>query len=88
MNGNQITGRATVVDEHGNPIFVGLPFQIVGVGDVTGDGRADIVWHHQQTGETQIWQMNGNQITGRATVTGEQPVFVGLPFEVVGVGRG
>jgi hypothetical protein len=32
--------------------------------------------------------MNGNRITGRATVIGELPVFVGLPFEIVGVGRG
>jgi len=49
-----------------------------------------IVWHHQQTGETQIWQMNGNQLAGRATVVDEQgnPTFVGLPFEIVGVGRG
>jgi hypothetical protein len=31
MKGGQIAGRATVVDEKGQPIFVGAPWSIVGV---------------------------------------------------------
>ena len=52
--------------------------------------RADIVWHHRDTGETQIWFMDGHQLVRRATVLGEDgnPAFVGLPFEIVGVGEG
>jgi hypothetical protein len=88
MNGHRIAGRATVVGENGLPAFVGPPFEIVGVGDVTGDGKSDIVWHHGGTGETQIWRMDGHRIAGRATVVGEngQPIFVGPPFRIVGVG--
>ena len=88
MDGHRISGRATVVDENGQPAFVGLPFEIVGVGDVTGDGRSDIVWHHSESGETQIRRMDGHRIRGRATMIAEngQPVFVGPPFHIVGVG--
>jgi hypothetical protein len=88
MDGHQLVGRGTVLGEDGNPAFVGPPFRIVGVGDMNGDGRADIVWHHDQTGETQIWFMNEHQLVGRATVLGEDgnPAFVNLPFEIVGVG--
>src|ERR1700704_2002599 len=80
MNGGQITARLTVVDEQGQKIFVGLPWEIVGVGDVTGDGKGDIVWHNNQSNETQIWQMDGGRITGRLTIVDEQgqKIFVGL----------
>jgi hypothetical protein len=85
---HRIAGRATVIDENGQPIFVGPPFEIVGVGDVTGDRKAGIVWHHGGTGETQIWRMDGHRIRERASMIGEnvQPAFVGPPFRIVGVG--
>jgi hypothetical protein len=56
----------------------------------------EIVWHHAETGETQIWFMDGGfvrsrntniaQVFRRGTVLGEnqQPAFVGLPFHIVG----
>jgi hypothetical protein len=49
-----------------------------------------LVWHHRDTGETQLWFMDGHQLIRRATVLGEDgnPAFVGLPFEIVGVGEG
>jgi hypothetical protein len=88
MNGSQIAGRDTVIDEQGRKIFVGLPWSIVGVGDVSGDGKADIVWHNRDSDETQIWRMNGSQIAGRETAVDEQgrKIFVGLPWSIVGVG--
>ena len=51
------------------------------------DGKADIIWHHDQTGETQIWFMNEHQLVRRATVLGEdgQPALIGPPFAIVGV---
>jgi hypothetical protein len=53
-----------------------------------GKALSPIVWHHDQTGETQIWFMDGHQLVGRATVLGEdgQPAFIGPPFRIVGVG--
>ncbi|HET7518122.1 MAG TPA: VCBS repeat-containing protein, partial [Actinomycetes bacterium] len=90
MHEHQLVRRGTVLGEDGNPAFVNLPFEIVGVGDLDGDGRADIVWHHRDTGETQIWFMDGHQLIRRGTVLGEDgnPAFVNLPFEIVGVGEG
>ena len=36
-----------------------LGYQIVGVADHTGDGKADILWHHATRGEVWLWPMNG-----------------------------
>jgi hypothetical protein len=87
MNGEQLVRRATVLGEDGLPAFIGPPFRIVGVADMDGDGRSDIVWHHDDTGETQLWLMNGEQLVRRATVLGEDglPAFIGPPFRIVGV---
>ncbi|MCU1226578.1 MAG: Ca2+-binding protein toxin [Edaphobacter sp.] len=51
--------------------------------------NAEIIWYHSQTGETQIWFMNGARVASRATVLGEtgQPTFIGPPFSIVGVGN-
>jgi len=76
----EVTGRATVVDENGNAIFVGPPWEIVGVHD------REIVWHNSSSNETQIWFLKGHQLTRRATVVDENgnAIFVGLPWSIVG----
>lgn len=88
MNGSHVTSRATVLGENGSAALVGLPWTIVGTGDMNGDKNADIIWHNSQTGETQIWQMSGYKVTGRATVVGENgsAALVGLPWSMVGSG--
>jgi hypothetical protein len=45
-----------------------------------------IVFHHAQTFETQIWTMAGTNIVRRDTVHDEfdHPIFVGPPFFIVG----
>ena len=88
MNGHQLVGRGTVLGEDGNPALIGPPFAIVGIGDMDDDGRADIVWYNSQTGETQVWYMNGHQLVGRGTVLGEDgnPALIGPPFAIVGIG--
>jgi hypothetical protein len=60
----------------------------VGVGDFDGDKKADILWHNSSTGESQIWFMNRQQLTDRATVLGQdgRPALIGPPFSIVGVG--
>ncbi|HET7015014.1 MAG TPA: VCBS repeat-containing protein [Streptosporangiaceae bacterium] len=73
MNGNRIVRRPTVVDESGQPIFIGAPWSIVGSSDIDTDGTGDIVWHNSQTNETQIWFMNGNQIRERKDVVDTEP---------------
>ena len=87
MNGHRLVGRATVLGLEGNPVFIGPPFSIVGVGDFGGGtGGADIVWHNSQTNETQLWFMDGAQLIGRGTVIGldGNPLFVGSPWRIVG----
>jgi len=86
MNGHTLSGRATVLGENGSAAFVGLPWSIVGTGDMNGDKKSDIIWHNSSTGETQIWHMNGYRVSGRATVLGESgsAAFVGLPWSIVG----
>lgn len=37
-------------------------------GDFNGDGRADIIWRNQTTGETHIWLMNGVSYGGSAVL--------------------
>src|SRR5436305_1821989 len=84
--GDGITRRVTVVDEHNNKIFVGLPWSIAGV------SQGEIVWHNSQSNETQIWFMNesGDGIARRATVVDEHnnKIFVGLPWSIAGVSEG
>ena len=38
-------------------------WNIVGVADANGDGRADIFWHNPTTGALEYWLMNGASIT-------------------------
>jgi M6 family metalloprotease-like protein len=39
-------------------------WQVHGVGDFDGDGKADILWRHAGTGKTVAWLMNGATKTG------------------------
>jgi FG-GAP-like repeat len=88
MNGFKVTGRATVLAENGSPALVGLPWSIVAVNDMNGDGKADLIWHNAATGETQIWFLQGNRLTGRGSVLGENGAVahVGPPWSIVGSG--
>jgi Fibronectin type III domain len=88
MDEHRLVDRGTVVDEVGNFIPIGPPFSIVGVGDMDGRGKTDIVWYHSQTGETQVWYMDGHRIITRKTVRGldGNAVFIGPPWSIVGTG--
>jgi FG-GAP repeat len=60
MDGNIMVDRETVLGVDGKPILIGPPWSIVGVGDMNGNGKADIVWYNSQTGETKVWYMDGH----------------------------
>lgn len=85
MSGHRVVSRATVLGETSAPTLIGLPWRIAGTNDFDNDGKADILWHNGSTGETQIWQMNGYRVTGRATVLGENgaAAIAGLPWTIV-----
>ena len=93
MDRNQIKRRATVIaSQNGQPLFVGSPWHIVGVGDFTENGVPDIVWHNTSSNETQIWFVGEgatfNTVTSRGTVLGEdgKPALVGPPWQIVATG--
>lgn len=85
MNGSSLRDRATILNEVGSAFLVGLPWHIVGTGDFNQDKSADILWHNDTTGETQIWCLNGTRVISRATVIAPdgRPVLIGPPFSIV-----
>jgi hypothetical protein len=87
MNGYRIASRATVLGETGTAALIGPPWSIVGIGDFSLNGTADILWHNSATGETQIWFMNGYRVASRATVLGEtgSVALIGPPWSIVGI---
>lgn len=71
--------------ENGAPVFVGLPWRIVGTNDMNGDRHTDLLWHNAATGETQMWIMSGTSIVRRATVDADSDggaATVGLPWRI------
>ena len=83
----EIRERATVLYPNGSVAYIGPPYVIVGVGDFGNDGFDDIVWHHEWTGETQIWTMHEHQLLDRQSVLSEDGtvMFVGPPWRIVTV---
>jgi FG-GAP-like repeat len=62
-------GNIAIWELDGPTLVNGYPFatydpqyEIQRTGDVTGDGRADIIWRHKQTGALRLWEMRGRTI--------------------------
>ena len=62
MNGTQIV-------QSGSLGGVTNDWQIAGVGDFNGDGKADILWRHTN-GQVYEWLMNGVAISGQGSPGG------------------
>lgn len=59
MNGTQWTGNWDYIARG-----VSLAWKIVGTGDFNRDGKLDLVWQNQSTGDVSVWYMNGVTWTG------------------------
>ncbi|PYR35366.1 MAG: hypothetical protein DMF90_13870 [Acidobacteria bacterium] len=77
MNGLTVRPQSSTIASS-----VPLAWQIVGVADLDGDHKADLIWRHTQTGAVAVWLMDG------ATVKEAPVVAPGVPlaWEIAGVG--
>jgi uncharacterized repeat protein (TIGR03803 family) len=41
---------------------VPLAWRVAAIADVDGDGKSDLIWHDDVTGDVSVWLMNGGQI--------------------------
>ena len=57
-------------------------WQLTGVGDLDGDGRADLVWRQPQSGDVAAWLMAGGEVKGNTIVS----AGVSLAWQIVGLG--
>jgi len=71
---NQVTGMlgvwfmngATVVDQRTLSAFIpDTNWKIHGVGDVSGDGVADLLWQNDATGALGVWYLSGSNVVGQ-----------------------
>lgn len=71
----------------GGPIGPGqvadLNWQIRGAGDIDGDGKTDLVWQNQTTGQISAWLMNGTQLRDGRLLT--PSVVPDTAWQIVGV---
>ena len=59
LQGTQVTGTGYLSINRVDPNW-----QVRAVGDVNGDGRADLIFQHKTEGWLAVWLMNGSQVIG------------------------
>jgi hypothetical protein len=58
MNGSQVLSTSFLSINH----VADTDWEIVGAGDTTGDGTADIIWQHRTQGWLGLWSLRGTQV--------------------------
>jgi chitodextrinase len=77
MNGATISGGEGFIRTVADPNW-----QVAGIADFNGDGRADVLWRNNATGENYLYFMNGTSITAE----GYLRAVADLNWQVAGVG--
>jgi len=71
MNNGQIGSNQGVanIDADFGPLFLGpAKWRFQDTGDFNADGKADVLWRHDNDGQVVLWTMNGSQITNNQSV--------------------
>jgi len=59
----------------------------MGVGDVEGDGFADLIWENTATGQVAVWTLYGYSVQyAKIIYAGGAPAFADLNWTLVGPG--
>ena len=61
-----------------------LGWQVAGVGDIDGDGKADLIWQHAIAGWRSAWLMNGAQVVSTVLLSISQ--VADTDWQIVGAG--
>jgi hypothetical protein len=64
------------------PAMTNSDLSVQATGDFNGDGKNDLVWRNQATGQTFIWWMNGTQYAGTANL----PTIANGAYRIGGCG--
>jgi len=82
MNGNQAIGM-----DYLSLYTADLNWKVMGVGDVEGDGRADLLWENMATGNVAVWTLYGYAVQYTKFIyQGGAPAVVDLNWRMVGPG--
>lgn len=80
MNGvNQVSGVSLTPDR-----VLDTNWKIVATGDFNADGKRDIVWHHQATGQASVWIMDGTRLRDGRLLTPDR--VADINWKIVGAG--
>jgi glucose/arabinose dehydrogenase len=66
------------------PTVADTRWQIRGLGDFDGDGKPDILWQHQSTGQLYVWLMDGVSLSSGTFLT--PPAVSDTRWQIRGVG--
>ena len=64
-----------------------LNWKVMGVGDVEGNGLADLIWHNVATGQVAVWSLNGYTVLNMYLIyNGSSPAIADPAWRLVGPG--
>ncbi len=73
-NGDKLTLAITVTDSTLNTFTESFEITVVSPQDVTGDGRADLIWTNKANGLIAVWKFNDFHLNKQLTILPLQPL--------------